>query len=356
MAVLIAKDELEPLRTEMRDLQNSVARSYAATASGDDLGSPVRDFITHVQTINDWLTNVIADSPSYRALFAQPRHAGADYIGAVKYVRNVSQHVMHVVKPDDNLTLVGGTFGLRVYAHWDEVPPDVHARLHTGTQSLRPIYEAVLRGREVMGTMMSVLRFYFEIVPSIVHRDLRGEWTGFPLMSQPGISYPLHPEEPLTIADGQAWMNDRKPGGDYRLICGQVAVNDVHYVYGHTFVGRHSFAPFFETIEQANRDIGRGFDYYVGDAQANLRDVSDQFADARQGGVLRSTNEITEWATRLEVVEAEDDWCAPGFDAEDWHSMRRLEDPAAIPFDGMAYEVRRARRLNALVPSSGGRS
>ncbi|MCU1530106.1 MAG: hypothetical protein JWP75_3869 [Frondihabitans sp.] len=347
MSVTIAPDELASLRTVMRDLQLSASRYYAGTASGEDLGALVREFITLSQTINDWLTNAIADSATYQAHFGSSRHSRADYIDAVKYVRNVSQHVMHIVRPDRDVTLVGGTLGMRLYAHWDEVPAAVHAKLRAGTQSLKPAYDAKLVGKEVMSTMMEVLRFYGDVVPDIVHRNPNGEWTGFPLMSQPGMSHALHPEEPLDGEDARAWMDARRPGGSSRVICGQVAVEGRPYVFGFTFAGRHSFAPFSETVEQINHDISLGFPYFSGDLAANAVVVTEQFPDACQGIVLASREEVASWGTPLTQVEARDDWSA--IDGEDWSQFVGLENKAIVP-EFMRHEARRARRLNALVP------
>lgn len=348
MPVAIAPEELAPLRTVMRDLQRSTSRHYAGTASSEDLGALVREFITHTQTINDWLTNAIGDVTSYKAHFGSPRHLRADYIDAVKYVRNVSQHVMHIVSPGDKVTVVGGRLGMRLYTYWDEVPDAVHAKLRPGTQSLKPAYTSKLLGKEVMSTMMEVLRFYADVVPDVVHRDTNGEWTGFPLMNQPGMSHALHPEEPLERAEARAWMDARRPGGTSRVICGQVTVEGTPYVVGHTFQGRHSFAPFSETIEQINYDISLGFPYFLGNIVANVVVANEQFPDALQGLVLASREDVDSWGTPVRWVEVQEDWSEDG---EDWGSLVGLENKAIVP-DSMRHEVRRARRLNALTPPS----
>ena len=155
----------------MRDLQIGAARYYAETASGGEIGATVRAFIANCQILNDWFVNAIADAASYSALFGPIRHAGADVIDAMKHVRNVSQHVLHVVKPSDTVALVGGTLGLRSCTRWEAIPMDVHANLHRRTQALRPTYEANLEGKELMGAMMAVLRFYADVAPNIVHRS-----------------------------------------------------------------------------------------------------------------------------------------------------------------------------------------
>lgn len=349
MPVTVRPDELAPLRTVMRDLQLSASRYYAGTASSEDLGALVREFITHTQTVNDWLTNAVGDAASYKAHFGTPRHLLADYIDANKYVRNVSQHVMHIVSPDDEVNLVGGTLGMRLYAHWDEVPAAVHAKLRPGTQSLRPAYDAKLFGKEVMSTMMEVLRFYADVVPDVIHRDLNGEWTGFPLMNQPGMSHALHPEEPSDSAEARAWMDGRRPGGSSRVICGQVTVEDRPYVFGFTFDGRHSFAAFSETIEQVNHDISLGFPYFSGDLAANVEGANEAFPDALQGVVLASREEVSSWGTPVTRVHVQGDWST--IDGEGWSQFVGLENKAIVPIS-MRHEIRRARRLNALTPPS----
>ncbi|WP_160482412.1 hypothetical protein [Clavibacter michiganensis] len=247
MAVTIAPKELGPVKTVMRDLQLAAARYHAETADGGELGSTVRAFITHCQTLNDWYANAIADTATYKQYLTSRRDAGADVIDAVKYVRNLSQHVLHVIKPSDTVTLVGGAFGYRTYAQWEAIPDGVHAKLRPGTQALRPAYQTTLEGKEVMSTMMDVLRFFADVAPGTIHRDHNGEWTGFPLMNQPGMPDPLHPEEPRgNIAQAREWMNNRRPNGDGRVICGQVSVAGAAYVYGYTFVGRLAFTPFYE--------------------------------------------------------------------------------------------------------------
>lgn len=350
MTVSIEPDELEPFSTVMRDLQTGAARYYADTASGGELGSTVRTFIANCQILNDWFVNTAADAASYKALFDLPRHTDADIIDAMKYVRNVSQHVLHVVKPSDSISLVGGTFGFRFYAHWEAIPTEIHEKLRSGTRALRPAYEANLEGRELMSTMMAVLRFYAEVAPSIVHRDQHGEWTGFPLMSQPGISDPLHPEEPRgNMVQARAWMDSRRPGGDARVICGQVTIEGVQFIYGYTFVGRLSFTPFYETVMQINKDIALGFLYLEGNLAANVSDVSDRYPDALQGHVVGSDDDLATWTTIVAQVQAGKDWCSPGFDPDRWRRECAIENAGAVP-DFVAYSPRRARRLNALVP------
>lgn len=350
MVVTISPDELEPFRTVMRDLQIGAATYYAHTALGEDLGSTVRSFISNCQNLNDWFINESTDAASYKANFSSSRHPGADVIDAMKYVRNVSQHVLHVVKPSDAVTLIGGDLGFRIYAEWETIPENIHAKLMKRTQQLRPLYESHLQGKEVMSTMLDVLRFYSDVAPSIVHRDAKGEWTGFPLMSQPGVSTPLHPEEPVgNIQQANIWLNNRLPGGAVRVICGQATIREVQYVYGYTFVDRLSFAPFYEQIDQVNKDIAGGFPYCQGNLPANVSDVSDQHPDAPQSQVLQSLSEIETWTTPVTQITHDTDWLTPGIDLESLRQGGELEIPDPWP-DYAAHQIRRARRLNALVP------
>lgn len=99
----------------MRDLQISVAEYFAETARGGELGRPVRNFLVAAQTLNDLLTNQVLQSESYKHLFMM-RHPVAALIEAVKFARNVVQHVLHIVRPSDEITVVDGELGMRVYA------------------------------------------------------------------------------------------------------------------------------------------------------------------------------------------------------------------------------------------------
>lgn len=99
-----------------------------------------------------------------------------DLINAIKYVRNVDQHILYTVAPDSkSVRIVGGTFGMRVFPSWKSIPADVHAQLHRSTQKLRPAFDERLVGREVSGTMMDVLRLFGRLIPDAVHRDVKGE-------------------------------------------------------------------------------------------------------------------------------------------------------------------------------------
>lgn len=343
----ITAEEEPRLVQVMKDIQESVATYYAETARGGDLGGHVRTWLTRVQNLNDLLSEQLGDKDSYRAHFAAPASAGAELINGVKYARNVDQHLMHIVAPKEG-SLIGGTLGLRIYAFWEPIPAATHALLRKGTQALQPAYQTNLEGKVVTGTMLGILRFFAELAPQIVHRDHRGEWTGFPLMSQPGVGAPLHPEEPWDdIATANAWLNERRPNGDVRVVTGQVTKDRTVCLVGLTFADRLSFSPFVETAEQVEQDIAAGFVYLQGDVQANVEQVSDKFPRA-QGGVFHSPKDVTDWATPLTQTTYDKDWVA-WFDARWWNHTVTLEHPGLLP-DPVAYTQRRARRLNALVP------
>ncbi|KRF36651.1 hypothetical protein [Nocardioides sp. Soil805] len=345
----ITETEKPRLVEAMRDIQEGVAAYYAETALRGDLGGHVRTWLGRVQTLNDLLTNQLADRASYTALFDPPKAPGVDLINAAKYARNIDQHVMHIVAPSTDSLIGGGTFGYRVYAQWEPVPPAAHASLRPGTQALEPTYSAELQGQEVTSTMLGVLRFFADIAPQIVHRDPRGEWTGFPLMSQPAVGAPLHPEEPIgDIPAANAWLNSRRPNGDTRVVCGQLTKDDTAYLFGFTFIGQLSFAPFVETTDQVDRDIAAGFPYLQGQLERNVQNVTEKFPQARQGAVLHSPNDVTTWATPIIRTKQDEDWL-PAFGVEQWSRMVTAEHPGVFP-DFVAYSERRARRLNALVP------
>ena len=352
--VELTPPEIPPLREAMGDLQTAVAAYYAETARGGDLGTAVRGFLASAQVVNDLLTNQVTHAAPYKALFTlrgARSPASPEVIDAVKYARNVAQHVLHIVRPSDDAVLIGGQLGLRIYAVWDAVPQAAHDRLtNKRTQALKASYDSALLGREVVGTMMDALRFFQTVNPAIIHRDARGEWTGFPLMSQPGVADPLHPEEPADIEAAWNWLDDRIPNGDARVVCGQVTLEGIRYLYGFTFIGRHSFTPFAETVRQVERDVAAGASYLEGDMWGNVDDATHLFPRA-QGVVCFSRSDLESWASPMTQLERDVDWCLRD-DTEVWRGVVRIEQlSAGFPLP-VAYVVRRARRLNACVPPS----
>lgn len=337
------------LRQVMKDLQKDVAAYYAETARGGDLGVHARNWLGRVQNLNDLLTRQIAGKANYLALFTPTPTPAAELINAVKYARNVDQHLMFEVAPSEDV-LIGGTHvGLRTYGCWRPIPASTHAELHERTQRLQPAYQANLEGKELTGTMLAVLRFFADIAPQIVHRDHRGEWTGFPLKSQPAVRDPLHPEEPVgEIATANAWLNGRRPNGDLRVVIGQVTMEETPYLVGFTFADQLSFSPFVETPVQVDRDIAAGFAYLQGDAAANVKNVTHRFSMSAAGAVFHSPMDVATWATPLTQTRHGADWMT-GFHPDGWRHIVSVEHPGCFP-DFVAYEQRRAFRLYAQVP------
>lgn len=240
---------------------------------------------------------------------------------------------------------------MRTYELWDEVPQSAHDALRKGTQALKPFYDSAMKGKSVTDVMLAVLKFYATLDPQIVHRDDHGEWTGFPLADQPGVSSPLHPEEPSDSVAAMAWLNARRPNGDARVVCAQVTYHEVRYVCGMTFANHRSFSPFAETVAQVERDVAAGMPYLIGEVAANVENVSTRFPQA-VGGVFFSRADVSSWATPVDNLESDVDWHSY-FDANAWQSVVRL-DSAGPTNDAPGYLVRRARRLNAYrVPMTG---
>ncbi|GAB33356.1 hypothetical protein [Gordonia otitidis] len=344
----ITSAEEPRLRQVMKDIQNDVAAYYAATAGGGDLGVHARTWLGRVQNLNDLLTKQLHDKATYLALFTPTPTTGAELINAVKYARNVDQHLMFEVSPSEDV-FIGGAHGMRTYGCWRPIPAATHAELEKRTQRLQPAYQANLEGKELTSTMLAVLRFFADIAPQIVHRDHRGEWTGFPLKSQPAVGDPLHPEEPVgDIVAANVWLNRRRPNGDLRVVVGQFSMEEAPYLVGFTFADQLSFSPFVETPEQVDRDIAAGFTYLQGDVSANVENVTHKFPMPPDGAVLYSPKEATTWATPLTQTRYEADWMI-GFDPNNWRQAVSVEHPDRFP-DFVAYEQRRAFRLYAQVP------
>lgn len=352
--VAISPSELPSLQAAMRDAQTATADYYGQTARNDnidDLGTPVRRFLVAAQTINDLRTNSLSDSATYKGLTSPSGHPGAGIVRGLKYVRNIAQHVAHVIRPSDEHALIGGVLGLRIYTFWDEVPASVHAQLRPSTQHLKVDYDALLLGTNVTDTMLDTLSLFSDVAPDIPHRDQRGEWTGFPLMSQPGVRDRLHPEEPSDEKDARAGLDERHPNGDVRVICGQLTVNGTRYILGHTFAGRLSYAPFVETAEQLARDVAAGYPYAVGDVLANTVDRTADIPHVVQGAVFESRDDIARWTTTPAPNGGwDEDWVDPKT-ASTWSGLVEMERQEGF-FASSSYLIRRARRLNAVVPYS----
>ncbi|MCE7482430.1 hypothetical protein LZG07_10925 [Microbacterium profundi] len=348
--VVLTVEEAEALRSRMRDLQAAVSRYYAATGNHGDFVPELRAFITHTQAINDLLTESIADNRSFKVALAARGEDAKSLINGIKYVRNVDQHLLYTVAPDsENVRMVGGSFGTRLFPVWRSVPAEVHSQLRPGTQKLQPAFEDRLVGREISGSMMDVLRLFGALIPDAVHRDSQNEWSGFPLMSQPGMGYPLHPEEPLDRVQVHDWLSQRVPNGDLRVAMGLRIHEGVKYLYGNTWVKGYSFTPFVETVEQVRADVSAGFVYLACEDMFVLKSASDEFPDALQGVVLSSTVDVDKQGPRIAARHLAEEWVTP--DSEVFWDDVNIEVRKDLP-ESWFFEVRRARRLNALVPPS----
>lgn len=350
VAVSLRAEEVKPLQSHMRDLQTAVSRYYAATGSHASFKPELRAFITHAQTLNELLTKSIADKTSFPTALDAMGTDAKNLINGIKYVRNVDQHLLYVVAPDpENVGIGGGRLGMRFLLVWLSVPAEVHDQLHVRTQKLRPAFEHRLVGREIAGTMMDTLRLFGMLIPTAVHRDSRNEWSGFPLMSQPGMGYPLHPEEPLDHTEVHDWLSRRPPNGDLRVALGLRTYEGVKYLYGTTWVRGYSFAPFVETVEQVRTDISAGFVYRACEDISILKPANDEFPDALQGTVLRSTIEVDKQGPLITEERLAEEWATPR--AEVFWDDVSIEVHKDTP-ESWFFEIRRARRLNALVPPS----
>lgn len=345
-AVDLTSGEVAVLTALMGDIQVAASAFYAKTATSadvDSLGTEVRTFLSATQTLNERLSGSISKKEAYQSVLSGTNIG--ELIDAVKYVRNVTQHVLHVVRPsEDSGVLIGGLHGLRIYVVWDDVPPAAHSSLRPGTQALRAAFEARLHGQEVTGTMLSVLRAFATLAPQIVHRDKGGEWTGFPLKTQPSMPGRLHPEEPEDLQESFAWLDSRPPNGDARLVVGQVTIDGGRYLLGYTIVDQLLLGVFVESSRQVTDDIDAGFKYLFGDPTGHLE--LDHHPHSRSlGQALRIVDPISEWAAPLTRAERSEDW---GVDLTDpgWARVVRYAQENYLP-DVVRYEMRRSQRLNA---------
>lgn len=195
LPLVLAPEEIPVLRSAMHDIQISIASYYLATSqtsSIEVLATSVRSTTAFIQVLNDLLTNDCTVADQYKSLVEPGVEPMMEIVLAFKYVRNVMQHVLHLVEPSQS-ALIGGLHGLRGYFLWADVPAAAHAKLHRPTQNLRPYFEQHLLCNEVTDTFMDALAAFATIAPQLVHRNAEGEWTGFPLPAQPGVEARLHP-------------------------------------------------------------------------------------------------------------------------------------------------------------------
>lgn len=334
----------------MRDLQVSIGNYYRCSegfgVEAEVLATPVRSSIGFVQVLNELLRRQTRRAAEYRAIFEPPADPRAGIIQAFEYVRHVTQHI-DPVRPQSAAAVGNASFGFRTYATWQEVPPSVNGRLTSSTKALKPIYEHHLRDREVVGTLLDAARFFAEVCPDVVHRQANGEWTGFPLRHQPGVSSRLHPEEPDDQVDALAWMRRRRPGGDLRVVCGCLTdATKGSILFGFTFTNQCAFVPFFETLDQVDDDIALKFEYYEADVAANTVEKGSEFAMPASRSVLCSEQPVPHWAGELlsEAPRNEDQATFSSLDF--WYSLWLQEATPGTE----AFLTRRERRLNASLP------
>lgn len=337
------KAELLDLQSAMRDVQVSIRSYHDATAGFHEdaraFETQARSTMVFIQKVNDVLRSDIGQSEKFRRIFQ--RHLdegdpGAETIEGFRYARNAEAH--HLLSSTaDPVRVVGGVgLGFQTSARWGPVPQVVHKKLYPQTKVLQPYYLARLLHQDVVETFLDAAAYLASVCPQAAHRDGRGEWTGFPLRSQPGLASRLHPEEPRLLTTQGAfsgrhagWMLRRRPGGDFRLICGRDARGGVEYCFGMTFRGDTSFDVFVETVVQVERDVAGGFPYYVPreDTPLTMRSTGVLRHGASLGVVtldgsvddlepaVASTAEIPTFSTALSL----DDW--------DDHIRKALSDP-----------------------------
>lgn len=270
------KNETADLQSAMRDVQLSIASYYDATAgfhSGSEaFETPARATVAFIQKLNDVLRAQIGQRDKYKRIFARQLNSGdpdVELIEAFRYVRNVMSHQLFRTAPDTTSVVGGLGLGFLTSAVWGPIPRRVHNRLHPPTQALKPYYDRHLADQLVLDTFLNAARYFATVCPGCVDRDDRGEWTGFPLRSQPGVSTRLHPAEPgLEYGNPRAqernmrWLDSRPPGGDFRVICGRETSEGRDVLLGLTFRGSVSYSPFVETAHQMMLDIDAGYPYF----------------------------------------------------------------------------------------------
>ena len=339
--------QLATLRSAMRDLQVSIGdyyrRSEGSGVEAEVLATPARSSIGFVWVLNELFRKQTSRTAEYCAIFEPPMGLQAELIQAFEYLRHVTQHI-DPVHPQSAATVGGAGLEFRTYATWKEVPSSVHERLTSSTKALKPIYERNLQGQEVVGTLLNAARFFAEVCPDIVHRQANGEWTGFPLRYQAGVSARLHPEEPEDQVAALAWMARRRPGGDLRVVCGSITdATRGPILFGLTFTGGCAFVPFFETLDQVNDDIALKFEYYEADVAANTLEKGPRIRDARKSicPLQRAAGSAVGRRTAERGPRKEDHATFARLDF--WNTLWSLEAGS----DAQSFLTRRERRLNA---------
>lgn len=351
------KSEAVDLQSAMRDVQVSIA-SYHHAAAGFHSGSeafetPARATVAFIQKVNDVLRVQIGQADKYRRIFKRQLdegYAGAELIEAFRYVRHVMSHQLFRTSPVTTSVVGGLGLGYLTAAHWERVPLRVHNRLHNHTKLLKTYHDRRLVDHLVLDTFLDAAKYFASICPMIVHRDHHGEWTGFPLRSQPGVNTRLHPDEPpLEYGNlrsqemNSRWLNSRPHGGDFRVICGRATIDARDVLFGLTFRGSASFSPFVETDQQVTRDVSAGYSYYHCSDSSHLR--YDAFGPYRHGdtiGCVVSDVPMSKWLGDPVRSINKIDRFVTFMTREQWSHQVRI--------DLTDHLVRRSQRLAAVYP------
>lgn len=356
-------DEPEQIRSAMHDIQYSVMQYYRYTTgwpAAELLTTPARSTVAFIQKVHDALSATHSDggvknSARYREIFGRRLGSGdqgAETIEAFRYLRNIGQHLVFPVQPAE-AAVFGGMHGLRSYNTWAFVPRRAHNRLRSGTQSLRPFYRSRLEGGSITDTFLAALAFYADVCPSAVHRSgVHNEWSWFPLRSQPGVTAPLHPEEPTDERAARRWLRRRLPGGELRVVLGQITLGGQPRIVGFTFAGELTYSPFVEAPETVQTDIKRGYAYFEPGHLLHLEVVSEAEVDCTARTGFRVPNLMDQLpdtpiaAPRVQSV----DWTINGV------GPSRLREECVVPVQSI-YDMSeepfieyRARRLYADYP------
>lgn len=271
--VRLVRDESSQLRSAMHDIQFSVWQYYRHTTWWPDhrlLTTPARSTVAFIQKLHDVFSADASDggiknSATYNQIYERRlKHGdpGTETIEAFKYLRNVGQHLVFPVDPDPG-PVFGGLHGMRSYNPWAFVPIRADNRLRPATRRLRPMYRRRLEGQNITDTFLIALGFFAAVCPRAVHHSgEHDEWTWFPLRDQPGVDRPLLPDEPSRAVQAMRWLCNRKPGGDLRVMAGQLTLGGQPRLVGLTFAANRSFGPFVETHAQVQRDIDMGYPYH----------------------------------------------------------------------------------------------
>jgi hypothetical protein len=153
------------------------------------------------------------------------------------------------------------------------------------------------------------------------------------------------------------WLHKRKPGGDLRVLAGQLTVGGQPRLVGFTFSADTSFAPFLESHAQVQRDIDIGYPYYSPGRMPSLRAIPGVIeVDGSSRPGFQPTVPIRDLLPeplRKAPPIASQDWTNLGDDAGALAQLRRVcveGQQAALDLPDESFLVYRARRLYACYP------